>query len=239
MIQSSNILTDLFESYQDNINQVDPKRGGDGTIPCPLCLAPMTIDGLSGAQASLEHIIPQHSTRESAQPSRLTKVGTKNARSGLTITCEKCNREKGRTLDWALRNRITPGKRSGDAYGFRSGVAILTYAYLLAFAHFGYEYILRDDLNEIRRQFSDPDTRQSAWLEHAVVDLLGAPAPIVCSEQGYPCVFRLHPPPLQVMFWRFVALLPPLGELKSAVRIPSSVLRLAEQANREVMDSGA
>ena len=133
-----------------------------------------------------------------------------------------------------MRNRVTPSKRSADDYGFASGVAILTYAYLLAFAHFGYEYILREDLTEIRHQFSDPTTRRTQWVQHAIVDLAERTGPIVCTEMGYPCVFRLRPPPLQVVFWRFAALLPALNDLKTAVEIPSSLRQLADVANREI-----
>ena len=85
--------------------------------------------------------------------------------------------KRGRELDWYMRKLITPGKKSKDDYPPRSGVAILTYAYLLAFAVLGYEYILDPALEKIRSQFDSPDTIQTNWLQYAYVDLSGPEQP--------------------------------------------------------------
>jgi hypothetical protein len=170
--------------------------------------------------------------RQAAQPTRHTRIGTKSARSGLTITCQNCNGAKGRKLDWTMRNAIGGGEKRAEQYGHRSAVAVLCYAYLLAFAHFGYGYVLRPVADEIRKQIAKADGRHTSWLDEIVVNV-GDHGMIVCSELGYPCVFGFHRTHLEVLFWRFMVLLPGLHQADTSIAIPNSVIALAEAANRE------
>jgi hypothetical protein len=214
-------LQDLFFAYEANLRDVEPSRTPAGVILCPLDLAPMPID-----KATLEHIVPQHSTVEKKQKTLHTKLGSKNVRSGLTLTCLRCNGKKGSELDSELRGLIVGGDKNANAYSHRSGVAILTYAYLFAFAVFGYEYILRKELDEVRLQFEEPDTRHTGWLEDAQVHPGEIERPIVANEWGYPFAMgngRADGAPLEVLFWRFRAKLPTLTGIKTAVSIPDSV----------------
>jgi hypothetical protein len=220
----------LFDAYKANLAAVRPERHNKDIMLCPLCISEITRKQVEMHEVGLEHIIPQHSTADKAQKSPQTLVGVKNVRSGLTITCSKCNGRKGRILDWPMRDRIIQGQKLPEDYPCRTGTAVLIYAYLLAFAVFGYEYILKDDLREIREQFWDPDRSNSGWLRHAQVNLSGKASAIVCNESGYPFVMKISPSePLEMSFWRFRAILPPTGKLAHYVAIPEAIINLAHQ----------
>lgn len=212
---------DLFAAYEANLRKVAPGRTAPGSILCPLCLATMTA-----AEATLEHIVPKHSTVEKVQKTPFTKLGVTNVRSGLTLTCGRCNGKKGRELDFVLRGLIAGGDKKQSDYVYRSGTAILTYAYLFAFAVFGYEYILKPELDDVRRQFEEPDKPLTPWLELAQVHPQNIEQPIVVNQWGYPFMMgnKLTPgAPLEVFFWRFRAKLPTITGLNVCVDIPESI----------------
>jgi hypothetical protein len=122
-----------------------------------------------------------------------------------------------------MRDLIGPGPREGADYPRRAGAAILIYAYLLTFSTYGYEYILAPGLKTIREQFREPDRYLSKWPQYARVDREGR-QPIVATEQGGPSVVRIGGDgPLEVFFWRFRSLLPPVGNVVHPVRIPASL----------------
>lgn len=212
---------DLFAAYEANLRKVAANRAAPGVILCPLDLATMTAD-----EATLEHIVPKHSTVEKQQKTPFTKLGVTSVRSGLTLTCGRCNGKKGRELDFVLRGLIAGGDKDRATYVYRSGTAILTYAYLFAFAVFGYEYILKPELDEVRRQFEEPDKRHTPWLEWAQAHPQNIEQPIVANQWGYPFMMgnKLAPGvPLELFFWRFRAKLPTITGLKVCVDIPESI----------------
>lgn len=223
------IIIDLFKAYLANGIATRNLPKDATSILCPLCLEPIERTAVEDETVPLEHIIPVHSTKDKEQKTRYAQISVKNVRSGLTLTCPDCNGFKGKRLDFPLRNRITPGHRAQGNYTFETGTAILTYAYLFAFAVFGYEYILQPDMAEIREQFKNPEKRISTWLEYAKVHLPSIKQPIVCNEWGYPFILERSckkGSPLELLFWRFRAKLPSMDSVKKAVDIPKSILRL-------------
>jgi hypothetical protein len=219
---------DLFDAYRANLLKVAQDRAPREAILCPLDLSPITRDDVFGRRVGVEHIVPQHSTADGKLKSLFTKLAVKDVRSGLTLTCAVCNGKKGRELDLPLRGLIAPGVRRPQEYTYRTGTAILTYAYLFAFAVFGYEYIFKPEAEEIRRQFQDPDGRHTAWLDHAQVCTANIEQPIVANEWGYPFVARIaRGAPIELSFWRFRAKLPSIDGVRTAVEIPESISGLA------------
>lgn len=187
-VNATSMLTDLFDAYQSNLACTGNSPGRNDIILCPLCLRKIFRNEIVSGRVRLEHIIPQHAASAKSQRTRSTRISVKNVRSGLTITCEACNKKKGSELDWRMRGLIGPGKRTKNQYVRRMGVAILIYAYLLAFAVYGYEYVLAPALDEVREQFQDTDEYRTSLLEHSCV-CLPETTPIVCNEYGYPCFF--------------------------------------------------
>lgn len=93
----------------------------------------------------------------------------------------------------------------------RHGVSILIMAYLGAFQIFGYEYILRNELDEIREQFDFPDEIETEWAHDAKVDLRDIGDSIIATDLGHPFIFggvTADDYPLQLHFRRFHASLP-------------------------------
>lgn len=230
----SSIALQLFDAYYENLQAAGFDSDVPDAIPCPLCLRPITRDQVISREVSLEHIIPQHSTRERKQATPHTRISVKNVRSGLTLLCRECNEWKGSRLDSPLRGRIVPGERCRKDYSFETGTAILTYAYLLAFAVWGYEYIHERGMDEIRDQFLHPDERRTPWLEHAQVSVPHDEAPPVCNQWGYPFIrgSLLSGGPMELLFWRFRALLPSASGVRTTVNIPESIIRLAHETRR-------
>ncbi|MDP8209298.1 MAG: HNH endonuclease domain-containing protein [Candidatus Stygibacter australis] len=225
------IALDLFDAYKSNLTKTGNNPELKDIILCPLCLKEIKREEIVKGDVALEHIIPAHSTGEKAQKTDFTKISVKNVRSGLTITCSKCNSKKGSKLDWVLRNRITPGSQNAkNGYSFTSGVAILVYAYLFSFAVFGYEYILKDELIEIRKQFSDIDNYHTKYLEYAQVNLNDPEQPIVCNEWGYPLIMgETKNGDLEIYFWKFRARLPSISGLNQLIEIPQSIKKLTDE----------
>jgi len=220
---------DLFDAYRRNLIVADSSRAsGREAILCPLDFTEISREDVRAKHVVLEHIVPQHATSDKKQKTRSTQLAVKDVRSGLTLTCASCNSKKGRELDQPLRNLITPGPHTPDEYGYRAGTAILTYAYLFAFAVFGYEYVFKAELTEVRDQFKDPDSRHTGWLDHAQVCTANIEQPIVANEWGYPFALRIaRNAPLEFYFWRFRAALPALDGVRTAVEIPESIRKEA------------
>jgi len=83
--------------------------------------------------------------------------------------------------------------------------------YLAAFQWFGYEYILRDELDEIRQQFDYPHVRQTVYLDKVRYDLQPDQDLLVATRSGQPFVFGgdlQGGAPLQVIFRRCQMYLP-------------------------------
>jgi len=58
--------------------------------------------------------------------------------------------------------------------------------YLVAFQYFGYEYILRCEMDEIRNQFDYPDERKTSYLDQALYSLTPSSSPPFVAESGQP-----------------------------------------------------
>lgn len=223
------IRVQLYDAYFANAVRTGHSQPGETSIPCPLCLKPIERAAVVANVVAKEHIVPQHATADKVQRTPHTQIGVKNTRSGLTLTCSECNGFKGRKLDGLLRGRAGSTPQSEADYPFETATAILTYAYLFAFAILGYEYVCHPDLEEVRRQFSDPTVRHSRWLEHAHVNLKPPESIIVTTENGYPCVFAHRVGhPMQVFSWRFRASLPNADFVKNPVDIPTVLRELLE-----------
>jgi hypothetical protein len=221
---------ELYEAYHKNGVMTGYLEKDSDYILCPLCLGKIERTDVESRKIPVEHIIPQHSTADRLQKTRHTKIGVKNVRSGLTLTCYCCNSWKGSKLDWLMRNKILPGSKPIQDYQFETGTAILTYAYLFSFAVWGYEYIHKPEMERIREQFKHPSERKSEFLAEAKVNLKGPEQPIVCNRWGYPFIMGgMSKGPLEVMFWRFRALLPSLHGVKTSVEIPETILKLADK----------
>lgn len=226
---------DLFDAYHENLAAVTPNRVPRGrAILCPLDLSAIPRAEVESGAIGIEHIVPFHATVKKVQKSLYTSVGVADVRSGLTLTCPTCNGKKGSELDFRLRRLIGPGDRQKSQCGYRTGTAILTMAYLFAFAVFGYEYIFKTELAGIRDQFQDPDGRHTDWLDGATVDLSAQPQHMpVANEWGYPfkLVVRRHQP-LVMWFWNFRAIIPSLDGVRTAVKIPPSVVMAGRSPTR-------
>src|SRR2546422_378242 len=86
---------------------------------------------------------------------------------------------QGLALDLHIKRWLKAGQLAKQPYPQRTKTAILTYAYLLAFYTWGYEYILRKDLDDVRTQFHDPDGKHTRWLDHVRVVPPETSTPIV------------------------------------------------------------
>lgn len=223
------IIIDLYNAYKSNLFEIGYNTNGGDYMLCPLCLEKISRENIEKKIIPIEHIIPLHSTIDKKQKTPFTKIGVKSVRSGLTITCKTCNEKKGSKLDAPMRNLITPSVKINSDYGDRrTGIAILIYAYLFAFAVWGYEYILKPDLKQIRQQFADIDGNHTNFLNYAEVNLGGNQQPIICNEMGYPFIFGLGEDALQLFFWRFRAMLPAVKGIKTTIHIPESIINLAK-----------
>ena len=118
---------------------------------------------------------------------------------------------KGQLYDRLFKNLFDTNVHARSDLTHSHGVAILIMAYLGAFQSFGYEYILRPELDSIRDQFDFPNDRKTEWLDFAHYCLVEDSTPVIATSVGQPFVFgNLLTPnaPLEVMFRRCRALLP-------------------------------
>lgn len=232
------INEEVFDVLHDNLVAVKHEYSGKNVILCPICLREMNKSEVIGG--GIEHIIPQNVVRD--DPKEMKRLGTKNQRCGVTVLCrrprpckangreckEGCNGLKGRFFDRLYTRKLNYIQISSEELTHRHGVAILVMAYLGAFQLFGYEYILRPQLDEIREQFDYPDERKTDWLDHAMVYLPSGGNPIVATSVGQPFIVGrvlTKDAPLEVFFRRFKAMLPGgHWKVKSGTRTIQTVL---------------
>jgi hypothetical protein len=216
------IKEEVYEVLHENLVAVRPDLRDKDCVLCPICLREISrYDVIMGG---VEHIIPRTVVRNDNQSA--ARVGTKNQRSGITLLCRQsrlcasdgreskdgCNGLKGKLYDRLFRNLFDDKPHSAAELIHGHGVSILVMAYLGAFQSFGYEYILRDELDEIREQFDFPNQRKTKWLDDSEFFLGNNQIQITATATGQPFVFGPIgnvQAPLQVLFRRCRALLPP------------------------------
>lgn len=209
----------LFNILRDDLIKSRPEYAEVDVILCPICLREITLKQFD----AVEHIIPQNVLKNDPP---FMKILSLSRRAGLTALCHHsrrtlsdeetkhgCNGWKGQKYDRLFKGVIQGGRISSSALKHRHGVAILTMAYLGAFQRLGYGYILRPELDEVRRQFDYPDARHTSWLDHALVNLaaVNPNAQIWGTTSGLPFAFgslMTATAPLEILFRRFSARLP-------------------------------
>lgn len=228
---------EAFEALHENLVSVRPELKSEQIVLCPFCLREISRDSV--LKGGVEHILPQGVVK--ADSPTLKRLGTLNQRCGITVLCrqerslksngkiylEGCNGIKGSIYDRLFKDLFDGRKHKTEELKHRHGVAILMMAYLGAFQNFGYEYILRSDLDEVREQFDYPDARKTNLLEQAQFNLLGGNQ-IVSTTAGNPFIFggiSTTSAPLHVLFRRCQAYLPGgYWEIKQGVRYLTTLL---------------
>ena len=222
---SRSLALALFRAYQDNLRESIGAPRPPTSIPCPLCLVNSISESAIVAGHPLEHVVPESVTAMGRQRTPHSRIGDKSSRSGLTLTCEACNRFKGSRLDAPFRRAFAYGAAPSESIPVRT--AILTYAYLFAFAVFGYSYAVDQSLADIRRQFREPHHQVTPWLDSVVPSVQAWHHPIVLNSWGYPFMLAEGAPiGLLVSFWRCAAQLPP-RKSGPVVSIPPEILSKA------------
>jgi hypothetical protein len=219
--EAMSINQQAYELLHENLAAVRPEFADRDVILCPICLR--EIPRTAVVTCGVEHIIPQNVVK--SDPSDFAALGTKNQRCGITVLCraervcqsdrrvckDGCNGMKGRLYDRLFQGLFETGTHVHSDFTHSHGVAILIMAYLGAFQRFGYEYILRLELDPIRTQFDFPNERKTTWLDTARYCLAEDTAQIVATSVGQPFIFGsivTQTAPLEVMFRRCHALLP-------------------------------
>lgn len=212
---------EVYDVLHENLVAVRSAYNGRPVVLCPICLREIHRDDV--IRWGVEHIIPKNVI--SGDHPRVAQHGTKNQRCGITFLCRNpracrsnakmahdgCNGLKGQLYDRLFRGLFDESYHSPYELTPRHGAAILIMAYLVAFQYFGYEYILRPELDTIREQFDYPDERKTEWLDMAKYDTSGK-SQFVVTSSGQPFVWggvansnaNLH-----VFFRRCQASLPP------------------------------
>ena len=215
------IRSQAFRVLHEDLQLLRPDVTERDAILCPICLREIPRGRV--LEGGIEHIIPQVVVKQDAPD--LASLGSRNQRAGITVLCREprtiestgallkdgCNGFKGSTYDWLLRRVLDDKPHTSVEFSHRHGVAILIMAYLGAFQSFGYDYVLRPELNEVRRQFDHPDDSVTSWLDHARFELEPPREQVVTTESGLPFLFGgiLNPEaPLHVIFRRCEAYLP-------------------------------
>ncbi len=209
---------DVFSVLRENLVAIKPDYGGrPDVVICPLCLRDVHRDEVLAG--GVEHIIPRDGVRRDSQDAK--DLATTNQRCGLTVLCRSvrgiagyeakqgCNGFKGSRYDWRLRLLLDDGAHASPRLSTRHAVGILTMAYLGAFQVFGYGYVLRPELDEIRRQFEMPDRAETYWLES--VQYATSPSSLIATATGHPFLFgsiARQEAPLHVAFRNCQAYLP-------------------------------
>lgn len=233
---------EAYKVLREDLLKVRPDLSDREVILCPLCLReiPQTDIITSG----IEHIIPQVVVQN--DPVAYKTLANKNQRCGITVLCRQtrniksngkilndgCNGFKGRTYDWAIKNILDDKPHKQEELQFRHGVALLTMGYLGAFQIFGYSYILRPELDEIREQFDFPDERKTNWLLNVHYFMQPGLTEIVATSTGHPFVvggIMNSVAPLEVFFRRTTIKLPNGWTFKNIVRTLDSLLPINEE----------
>jgi len=220
------ISEQVFDVLHRNLMTCRPEHEPKQTIICPICLREISRSEV--LVGGVEHIVPNVIVK--SDPVALAGEMTKNQRSGLTVLCRRprvygddkrlakhgCNGLKGSLYDWSLKHIGSSTRRGSIPFTHRQLVGILIMGYLGAFQTFGYEYILRDELSEIRRQFDYPEITRTDWIHH--INIFDSFHGVFTTENGMPFMVggSTHPDaPLVVIFRKFSASLPGLGQQKN------------------------
>ncbi|WP_339745968.1 hypothetical protein [uncultured Rubinisphaera sp.] len=210
---------EAFDVLYKDLCEFDSTYVGRDVILCPICWR--EIPKADVITTGIEHIIPRNVVANDS--SAAAELATKNQRCGITVLCRQprtingkevkdgCNGFKGSAYDRLFRHLFDDKDHTEVELRHRHGVAILIMAYLGAFQTFGYSYIRRNELDEIREQFDFPDDRKTGWLECAMFSLRPLANPIVATEVGQPFVvggLMNEDTPLHVLFRRCQAYLP-------------------------------
>jgi hypothetical protein len=233
------------ESYKvlrEDLLKVRPDLSNREVLLCPLCLCEIPEADIMAS--GIEHIIPQVVVRN--DPDAYRTLANKNQRCGITVLCRQsrilksngdtlrngCNGYKGQTYDWVTRNILDDQPRTIEDLQFRHGVALLTMGYLGAFQIFGYSYILRPELDEVREQFDFPNERRTNWLLNVHYSMQPGLTEIVATSTGQPFVVggvMNGTAPLEVYFRRTAIELPSGWTFQNRVRTLESLLPINEE----------
>ena len=190
---------EAYDVLRENLVAVRPEFAAREVVLCPICQREISRDAV--IRGGIEHILPQNVVK--GDSADLILLGTKNQRCGITILCrdqrvcksdgkiskDGCNGIKGRLYDRLFRGLFDTNTHTKSELRHSHGVAILIMAYLGAFQTFGYEYILRPELDPIREQFDFPNDRKTDWLDHACYGLAKEIPQVVSTSHGQPFLF--------------------------------------------------
>jgi hypothetical protein len=212
------IEEEVFEVLHQNLVSVKPEYNSRNIILCPICLSEIYKDEV--LEYGIEHIIPKIIVKNDAP--EIVEPITKNQRSGLTVLCRQprfdrkhklanngCNGLKGSLYDWSLGRLFKNKTFNVNNLFHRHYVGVLVMGYLAAFQIFGYEYILRSELDEIRKQFDYPDDTKTDWLRY--VRITEPSSFVFTGENGMPFLvggLTHNNAALEIMFRNFWVVLP-------------------------------
>lgn len=213
------INEETFEVLHHNLVLVRPEYESRDIILCPICLTEIRKDDV--LRYGVEHIVPKVIVKKDTL--ELAGTITQNQRCGITVLCrhpriygpenkhanQGCNGLKGSLYDWALGRVMNGEILDTSKLAHRHYVAVLIMGYLAAFQTYGYEYILRPELDDVRRQFHFPDITVCSWLEY--VRIFDRSPGIYTTENGMPFILGglMHKDAaLEIMFNRFSVALP-------------------------------
>ncbi len=222
-----NIRQEVFEVLRENLVAVRPDYNAKDIVLCPICLTEVSRkEVIKGG--GFDHIVPQNVAKN--DPPELTGVGTncitKNQRCGVTVLCRRCNSLKGSQYDTHIGFWLNGANHEATPLSHRQWVAMLIMAYLGAFQNLGYEYILRPELDEIRRQFDYPDTTVTIWLSH--IKIIPRIEGVFTTGNGLPFImgFGMHEDShLEMMFRKFWVVLPDISRSQTMFPKTLSTLR--------------
>jgi len=210
-----------FDALHRNLVEKNVAYSDRDVVLCPICLREISRDYFLAS--GVEHILPRNILKDDDKGKR--RLGSINQRAGITVLCRQertcvsdgkacvdgCNGLKGRLYDRLYKGLLDDADHADANLMHRHSVAILVMAYLGAFQHFGYDYILRPELDDIRAQFDFPDSRKTNWLDHAKYCTAESKSQIVVTVLGTPFIvggITTPDAPLHVLFRRFSAYLP-------------------------------
>jgi hypothetical protein len=230
---------EVYAVLRENLVAVDPGYAEKDVVLCPICLR-----GIGQAEVlvgGIEHIIPRVVADEDSVDDKAR--ATRNQRCGITLlsrqqrVCKSdgyvskggCNGLKGRLYDRLFKGFFDDGPHSREKLAHQHGVGILMMGYLAAFQFFGYEFILRREMDEIREQFDYPIDRKTPYLDQALYCLAPSNSPPLVTESGQPFVWggiKKPDAPLHLMFRRCQVELPGgHWQLKEGVRHLVNLIR--------------
>jgi hypothetical protein len=232
---------EVYAVLRENLLSIDQSYSSEEVVLCPICLR--KVNRAQVLAGGIEHIIPQVVANN--DPADEKARATRNQRCGITLLCRQsrrcksddylskngCNGLKGRLYDRLFKKLFDDQPRSANELTHRHGVAILIMGYLAAFQSFGYEFILRSEMDGIREQFDYPNERRTNYLDEARYSRSASALPQLLTETGQPFLWSSMLQPdasLRVMFRRCSVALPGgHWQLKTGVRHLSNLIPMA------------